>query len=295
MNKRFVSVFVFAVVVAGVASVVLYRLIALRFAVSAKPAVTQVIGASRKLEVGTLIRDQDVTTINWTGAAPATALLKKEDAIGRGVISEIYPGEPLLEARLAPKGAGAGLAALIPPGMRAVAVRVNDIVGVAGFLVPGSRVDVLISGIPPSGGASALGTQTKTILQNIEVISAGQNIQKDAEGKPISVPVVNLMVTPEQAEILSLAGTDTRIQLVLRNPLDAGKEKPPGVALSQLFSGAAKPVAPAPKPRVVKAEPPAPPPPPPAQPQVVHVPVVVEVLTGSKKAEAKFERTEVHQ
>ena len=126
----------------------------------------------------------------------------------------------MLESRLAPKGAGGGLAAMIPAGMRAVAMRVNEVVGVAGFVVPGMRVDILISGSPPNSKNADLGSLTKTLLQNIEVLSAGQDFKKDAEGKPISVQVVNVLVTPEQAEQLSLAASQTTIQLVLRNPLD---------------------------------------------------------------------------
>ena len=151
--------------------------------------------------------------------------------VGRGVITPIFAKEPIIDSRLAPKGAGGGLAAMIPPGMRAVAVRVNEVVGVAGFVVPGMRVDVLISGNTP-GGDSSLGTLTKTLLQNIEVLSAGQDFKKDAEGKPVSVQVVNLLVTPEQAEQLSLASNQTTIQLVLRNPLDHEVAKTPGTALA---------------------------------------------------------------
>ena len=143
-----------------------------------------------------------MTTAKWPGGAPANALLKKEEIVGRGVIAEIYAGEPIRSDRLAPIGAGAGLAATIPLGMRAVAIRVNDVVGVAGFVTPGARVDLLIMGAPANVPG---GTVAKTLLQNIEVLSAGQQIQKDSEGKPIPVPVVNLLVTPEQAEIVSLA------------------------------------------------------------------------------------------
>ena len=157
----------------------------------------------------------------------------------------IYEGEPILESRLAVKGAGAGLAATIPPGMRAVAVRVNDVVGVAGFVVPGQRVDVLVLGTPPGGSANTgTGTITKTILQNIQVLSAGQNMQKDTEGKPATVQVVNLLVTPQQAETLSLVSNDMRIQLVLRNPLDNKEVASSGTAASSVFTGTAyKPVS----------------------------------------------------
>lgn len=288
MNKRLISVVAFAVVVALVATLVFYRLIAGKLSgLAPKLATTKVLVASRNLTVGTLVREVDLREQDWPGPVPQNAILKKEDILGRGVVVPVFQGEPFVEGRLAPKGAGAGLAAMIPPGMRAVALRVNEVVGVAGFVVPGMRVDVLISGRPPNSPPN-LGTLSKTLLQNIEVLSAGQNIQKDAEGKPISVPVVNLLVTPEQAEILSLATNETRIQLVLRNPLDTATTKTPGTAVSHLFSGQrlALPAAaggaarrrPEPPPLIVKEKPPPP-------------PVVVEVIHGGRKAETSFPRT----
>jgi pilus assembly protein CpaB len=288
MNKRFVSVLAFALAVSGVVTLLFYRLIAGRLTEAPKTVTTQVIVAVRTLPVGSLMRDADLRAESWPGAAPLNAVLKKEDIVGRGVVATIYQGEPVIESRMAPKGAGAGLAATIPTGMRAVAVRVNEVAGVAGFVVPGMRVDILISGMPP-GAAPALGTLSKTLLQNIEVLSAGQNIQKDAEGKPISVPVVNLLVTPEQAEILSLASSETKIQLVLRNPLDTEVAKTPGTAVANLFSlpKPAPPTLTGAKPRQTTA------PRAPAPPPVVKElpPVVVEVLHGAKKVEATFKRT----
>jgi pilus assembly protein CpaB len=171
-----------------------------------------------------------------------------------------------------------------------VAVRVNDVVGVAGFVVPGQRVDVLVLGTPP-GGSAAMGTITKTILQNIQILSAGQNIQKDAEGKPVAVQVVNVLVTPEQAEVLSLISNDMRIQLVLRNPLDTKEANTPGTASSAIFSGIAykAPGAPAaprssapakPRPVVVVAA---------AAPERPPAPVIVEVIQGTRRNEVKFQ------
>src|ERR1700686_3655897 len=241
MNQRLFSVLIFAFVVSAGASLLLYRLIASRVTANAKQPTAQVIVAARNLELGTLVRDSDLRMGDWSGTVPHAALLRKEDVVGRGAMSAIYEGEPILENRLAPKGAGAGLAAMIPAGMRAVAVRVNEVVGVAGFVVPGMRVDILISGTPP-GATPATGTVSRTLLQNIEVLSAGQNFQKDAEGKPVQVQVVNLLVTPEQAEILSLASNETRIQLVLRNPLDTQTAKTTGIALSSLYGAPIKPL-----------------------------------------------------
>jgi pilus assembly protein CpaB len=165
------------------------------------------------------------------------------------VLADIYQGEPILESRLAAVGSGGGLAATIPQGMRACAVKVDEVVGVAGFATPGMRVDVLISGTPPGAqGAqtAAEGIQSRTILQNIQVLSAGTEIQHDPEGKAKPVQVVNLLVTPEQAEVLSLASNQqVKIQLVLRNPLDTKTDQVPGTAMTNLFAdpGAKKPVS----------------------------------------------------
>ncbi|HYM12361.1 MAG TPA: Flp pilus assembly protein CpaB [Bryobacterales bacterium] len=286
MNQRLFSVLIFAFVVSAGASLLLYRLIASRVANAKPTATTQVIVAARNLELGTLIKESDLRMSDWSGPIPHGSLLRKEDVVGRGVMAAIYESEPVLESRLAPKGAGAGLAATIPAGMRAVAVRVNEVVGVAGFVVPGMRVDILIEGMPP-GQSPATGTVSKTLLQNIEVLSAGQNFQKDAEGKPVQVQVVNLLVTPDQAEILSLASNETRIQLVLRNPLDTQTSKTSGIALAALYGGKPeKPVAPTPRPRpVARVNTPAPV----IEPPKAAPPVMVEVINGTRRSESKFQ------
>jgi len=286
MNQRLISVLAFAFIVSAGASLLLYRLLSNRGAPSPAPKSIKLILAARDLEPGTLVRETDIRFGDWTDAVPEGALQKKEDIVGRGVISPILNAEPMMESRLAPKGGGAGLAALIPKGMRAVAIRVNEIVGVAGFAVPGMRVDVLISGSPP--GAAALGGVTRTLLQNVQVLSAGQNFQKDAEGKPVSVPVVNLLVTPEQAEMLSLASTQTSIQLVLRNPLDNDIARTNGSAVVQLFHpGEPFKLESNPAPvRQAKAPSPAL-----ATPVVTPSPQsrVVEVIHGIKRTETQFE------
>ena len=294
MNQRFISVLVFAFVVAAGASLLLYRLMAARVPAKANVPTAKVILAAHNLDLGAMLKDTDLKVGDWTGTPPPGAVLKKEDAIGRGVIATMYDGEPVLEGRLAPKGAGAGLPSMIPPGMRAVAVHVNEVVGVAGFVVPGMRVDVLISGNPPGGNGNQ-GTLTKTLLQNIEVLSAGQEFKKDVEGKPLAVPVINLLVTPQQAEQLSLAAGQTSIQLVLRNPLDTQVAKTTGAGMQQLFGMPPPRMAPSPgdpqerrpvvrRPRPVEpaAAPLAAAPPPKPQP------FVVEMIHGGKKAEQKF-------
>ena len=290
MNKRFVGVLTFAFIVAAGASLVLYRVLINRpTTTKAAPALVQVALATKNLEIGTVLKEEDVKVADWPGAIPVGATSQVKDIIGRGVITAIFAKEPIIESRLAPKGAGGGMAAMIPPGMRAVAVRVNEVVGVAGFVVPGTHVDILISGNTPTGNQS-LGTLTQTLLQNIEVLSAGQDFKKDAEGKPIMVQVVNMLVTPTQAEQLSLASSQTSIQLVLRNPLDHDIAKTPGTALQRLFTnGKAAPDASAPRPHVASQRAaPAPIPVRVAAPAPKEVPFVMEIISGPTKREQKF-------
>jgi pilus assembly protein CpaB len=285
MNRRLLVILMCAFVLAAGASYVVYRVVGTQVSARARPQVTQVVLAARDLEIGTLIRDTDLKTGEIVGALPKGASAKADGLLGRGVVSTIYAGEPIFDSRLAPAGSGGGLAATIPPGMRACAVKVNDVVGVAGFVLPGMRVDVLISGNVP-GVPSTEGPKVRTLLQNIAVLSAGTNIQKDNEGKPVQVQVVNLLVTPKQAELLSLASNETRIQLVLRNPLDTEMAKPPGSAMAALF---ADPNAP-PKPAAHVGTPR-------RMPPVVQKPAapryyLVEVLNGSTKKEEKFSAPE---
>jgi pilus assembly protein CpaB len=290
MNKRFVGVLTFAFLVAAGASLILYRVLINRPAsAGAAPATTRIVLAAKNLEVGIVLKEEDVQLADWPGAVPQGASTRTQDLVGRGVTTAMYAKEPVIDGRLAPKGAGGGLAAMIPPGMRAVAVRVNEVIGASGFVVTGMHVDVLISGNTPGG--SAQGTLTRTLLQNVEVLSAGQDYKKDAEGKPVVVQVINLLATPEQAEQLSLAASQTQIQLVLRNPLDRVAVNTPGITLQQIFGGRRAPTpnpqeegqrprraAPRAAPPVVMA------PPPPKK----EAPFVMEIISGTKKTESKF-------
>jgi pilus assembly protein CpaB len=284
MNRRLITILLCAFFVAAGASYVVYRLVGKQISSNSRKRATTVVFAARDLEVGTLIKANDLKIGEMLGEASKDVLLKPELAIGRGVVSSLYAGEPVSERRLALVGSGAGLAATIPAGMRACAVKVNEVVGVAGFAVPGMRVDVLISGNSP-GAADAGGMKVRTLLQNIEVLSAGKNFQRDNEGKPVEVQVVNLLVTPEQAELLSLAGgNETRIQLVLRNPMDHEVAKPPGTDIANLY-GVAAPKAPVTAVRhaavTTRVEKPALQPPPPV--------FVVQVMNGAKQTQQKFE------
>src|SRR5580698_5519425 len=287
MNKRLLTILLLAFVIAGACAYLVFRVVGNRLGASQQSS-TRVVAAAADIKLGTVLAATNLTTVDISGPAPKGAILKPENAIGRGVISDLYQGEPILESRLAPVGSGGGLASTIPDGMRAIAVRVDEVVGVAGFVTPGMHVDVLVSGTPPGqnnapGSREAqLGTLVKTILQNIQVLSAGVNIQKDAEGKPQSVQVVNLLVTPEQAETLSLATNGVKIQLVLRNPLDTKTDPVEGTAMGNIF--AAENIAPPPHVgKVVKKAAPA------AQP------FSIEVINGSKRSEEKFTSPEAKQ
>jgi pilus assembly protein CpaB len=282
MNRRLAIVLFSAFVVAALCSFLVYRVIGNRLG-AVQPKATRLIVAAADIKLGSVLRDVDLTTADFVGSLPKGAILKKEDAIGRGVISNLYQGEPVLDSRLAAMGSGGGLAATIRQGMRACAVKVDEVVGVAGFVTPGMRVDVLISGNPPGPIDPTQGPKVRTLFQNVEVLSAGTDIQKDGEGKPQQVQVVNLLVTPDQAELLSLASTQAHIQLVLRNPLDTQVAQVPGSALTNLFSDGKPTVKPAAGSRRVTRPVP--------QSQLY----VVEVFNGSKRSEEKFVGAEEKQ
>jgi pilus assembly protein CpaB len=283
MNRRLASVFVFAILVATVASFLLYRLLVGHLAGRQRPQQPQVsfVVAAHDLPIGTLIQEDDVRVVTTgEGALPAGVISAPRDAIGRGVVSQVYSGEPLVEARLAAVGGGAGLAGTIPVGMRAVALRVDQVIGLAGFVVPGMRVDVLIAG-NDSGGRPE-DTLSRTILQNIEVLSAGQKTEHTPDGKPSDAQVVNLLVKPDEAEILSLASTEAKVQLVLRNPLDTAKTVTPGTSLGQLLEPASPGISP-----IRRSLTPAK-----FSPQKPRA-TVVEVYQGGKRTEETFMATSV--
>src|SRR5271170_1446120 len=230
MNRRLTSILLTAFLLAAGCSYLVYRLVVSRLSAAAPSKTTHVIAAAADIKLGSVLRDADLTTVEMAGTLPKGVIVKREDAIGRGVVSDLHQGEPILDSRLAAVGSGGGLASTIRQGLRACAVKVDDVVGVAGFATPGMRVDVLISGNPPGRSKETEGPRVKTLLQNIEVLSAGTDIEKEAGGKPHQVQVVNLLVNPEEAELLSLASNQTKIQLVLRNPLHTAMVHPPGTA-----------------------------------------------------------------
>lgn len=292
MDRRFLTVLGISLVFALVVSSVFYQMTA-RSGAPRKAENTEqkdLVVTTRPLGVGVMVKPADVKIVKIAAEAfPKGAFSKVEEVLDRPVISNMLLEEPVLDGRLAVKGSGLGLAPTIPVGMRAVSVRVNDVAGVAGFVLPGMRVDVLVTGHPPGDGS----TLTTTVLQNILVLSAGQTIQADARGQAIQAPTVTLLADPSQAETLTLANNEGRVQLVLRNSSDQTIEKTAGRTVSELYGGLRGPVkeaAPAPRPRPrpamapVAAAPPPPAPPAPAPPdQVVMIrgtTRTVEVLTA---------------
>jgi len=191
----------------------------------------QVVLAMKDLPVGAIVGERDIQVVEWPGdALPPGFLGAPEDVVGRGVITPVKLNEPFLEGKLAPRGAGGGLPTIITEGMRALSVRVDEVIAVAGFVIPGTRVDVLLT-------KNVAGQNTtKAILQNVQVLAAGQSIQTDAEGKPQTVAVITVLLSPEQAELLTLAANDGRIQMTLRNALDTLQIVTPGARSADLLA-----------------------------------------------------------
>lgn len=200
----------------------------------AEEADHQVAVAARDLELGAVLRSEDIRLIDWPSSSlPQGYSGNPATLIGRGVMAPVTTNEPLLDSKLAGKGSGGGLPIIIPDGMRGISVKVDEVIGVAGFVLPGTRVDVVVVVEPRGSGGEPT---SRVILQNVRVLAAGQSIQHDAEGKPQTVTVITLMVTPQEAELLALASNQGRIQLALRNTLDTAEAPTPGALLANLSS-----------------------------------------------------------
>lgn len=238
-------------------------------------ATRPVIVAAVNLDLGAELRPEDVRIVEWPATAvPSTAFASADEVVGRGLILPVVANEPILSNKLAARGAGAGLPPVIPAGMRALSVRVNDVVGVAGYVLPGTHVDVVATVNPTQQHPDVT---SKVILTNVLVLAAGTKIERDTdEGKPISVSVVTLLVDPSEAERLTLASTEGKIQLALRNPLDKAAPPTPGIRPAALM-GSATAARPAARPRPVAQTASAAPPPAPLP--------TVEMIRGDKRAQ----------
>jgi pilus assembly protein CpaB len=234
-----------------------------------------VVMAANDIQVGTKLEAHDVHVVTLPqSAVPPGAFSGTSQVVGRGAILPVSKGEFILPSKLAAINAGAGLPSMIPQGMRAVSVRVNDVVSVAGFVQPGTHVDVLATG---SGGNER---QTTTVLENVLVLAVGKSLDRNPLADAQIAPVITLAVSPDDAQKLALVSQEGRIQLSLRNPMDTKKGGIGATRTSSLYLGE-KPVATEPKPKThrVVAKVPAPP----------AAPYQVEMIRGSKRDETKFD------
>jgi pilus assembly protein CpaB len=279
MNRtRLLLLGTFALLVAGLVSLKIAGIIKHSLATAAASTDIPVVVAVRDLSVGQQLTDSDVRLTNMPAAAlPQGVFHTLAEVTGRGVVLPMLANEVVLSSKVAGPGEGSGLPSMIMPGMRAVSVKVNDVVSVAGFVGPGTHVDVIVTG-NPTKDSDAVNTTTTTVLQDVPVLAAGKKLQHDSEGKAQDVPVITLLVTPADAQLLTLASSEGRIQLALRNPTDVSRKTTEPVRNAQIY-GLVAPPRPRPSPKVipvVKAPPPA--------TSVYNV----EIIRGDKRDTAKF-------
>jgi pilus assembly protein CpaB len=278
-NRHLVVVAV-AVITATIASYGVYRAMESAPGRSGDGGSQTVVVAARPLLIGTQLTEPDLKVISW----PADSLVPGSirtvaEVINLGLIVGVLENEPITTSKLASRETGAGLPPAIPPGMRAISVRIDDVIGVSGFVSPGSRVDVVVT-IRGEGGDG----MTRTVASNIQVLTAGarreqSRLTPDTKG----TGVVTLMVSPENAERIALAQAEGQIMLVLRNPLDHEPTVTPGIKTAALMGAgtpAPPPVVKAPEPRRVVA-----PPPPPVEPEPVAQARTVEAIRAAKRSD----------
>ena len=281
-SKRTAVVVGVAVVLAAVASLGMYRIVSrMPAAQAAEMKTVGVVVAQHPLKLGTRITTDHVKLVQWPANAPvANSFSKLEDVLNRGLISTVDENEPLTQSKLAALEAGAGLPPSIPPGMRAISLKVNEVVGVAGFVVPGTRVDVMVT---LSGKNRDQDSTTRVVLSNAQVLTAGTRYdqEKAKDGAPIPSTVVTLLVTPDDGERVALAAAEGQIMLTLRNPLDQDPTSTNGVRTAALF-GQTVP-EPAKAPAVRRG---------PAKPQAsvvvadpVPAPYTIEAIRGAKRSQ----------
>jgi pilus assembly protein CpaB len=282
MRNRIFAVLAIAVMAGGGLAYATYNMMNSQPGPAAAVATQPVVIAVTDLQLGSELRIEDLKVVAFPeGQAPEGVFANPAELVGRGVIVPVVANEPILPAKLASKEAGAGLPPVIPEGMRAVSVRVNEVIGVAGYVLPGTRVDIVATQSPTN---SQTDMTSKVILSNVQVLTAGTRMEQDQEkGKPMAVTVVTLLVKPDQAERVALASTEGKIQLALRNPLDQGAPATPGIKPAALMASGAAAVAPRPSSSTqarkrtatgpVTQGPAVPPPPP-----------TVEVIRGDKRA-----------
>ena len=241
MRNRIFAVLAIAVLAGGGLAYGTYNLMQNQPVKTVATPTQPVVVAAADLAIGAELKKEDLQVMSFpAGQAPEGVFAKPQDIVGRGLIVSVVKNEPVLAAKLASKEAGAGLPPVIPEGMRAVSVRVNEVVGVAGYVLPGTRVDVVATQSPTNHPTDMT---SKVVLANVQVLTAGTRMEQDQkDGKPMQVTVVTLLVSPEQAERLALASTEGKIQLALRNPLDQSAPATPGVKPAILMGVVRAPV-----------------------------------------------------
>jgi pilus assembly protein CpaB len=242
MRNRIFAVFAIAILAGGGLAFATYNFMQNQPAQTASMETQPVVIAAADLQLGAELKKEDLQVIQFPkGQAPEGAFASATEIVGRGLIVPIVKNEPILPAKLASKEAGSGLPPVIPEGMRAVSVRVNEVIGVAGYVLPGTRVDVVATQSPTN---QVTDMTSKVVLSNVQVLTAGTRMEQDGEkGKAVAVTVVTLLVNPEQSERIALASTEGKIQLALRNPLDTGAPETPGIKPAGLM-GTVKAAAP---------------------------------------------------
>jgi pilus assembly protein CpaB len=249
-RSRHLVVLVVAVATASLASFFMYRVAVAPAQLGAQQP-QPVVVAARSLTLGTPVTEQDVKIVRWPADSPVPGSIGNlNEVVNRGLLVAVRQNEPITSDKLAATQAGSGLPPAIPPGMRAMSVKVNDVIGVAGFVVPGSRVDVVVTMRRGEGGV------TRTVANNVQVLLVGTRQDQEnrqADTKPKDSTVATLMVTPKDAELIALAQSEGQIMLALRNPLDTEPTVTAGAKTEELLG---RPEPPSPAPPVVKAPPP---------------------------------------
>ena len=283
-SKRTAVVFSIALLLASAASLGVYRIVSRLPTGPVEAPTVETVVARHPLKLGTRVTTDHVKLVKWpVDSKVPNSFSKIEDVLQRGLISDLGENEPLTESKLAPIGSGAGLTPTITEGMRALSVKVNEVIGVAGFVIPGTRVDVLVTVTGGQEGQTKEEAQTRVVLNNVQVLTAGTRYDQDKatkDGKPIKTSVVTLLLTPQDTEILTLASEKGRLMLALRNPLDNAPANTEGAKYSELLGKPpAAPVKQQVGSRVVAHAAPKPPPPPP--PKVY----TVETIRAAKRSE----------
>ena len=241
-NTRTAVVVAIAVVVAALASFGVYRAILSMPVRQVEVRSLYQVVAAMDMPMGSMITKDHVKLVAWPASSPVSkGFTTIESVLNRGLIDSVNANEPLTETKLAPLEAGAGLPPSITAGMRAVSVKVNEVVGVAGFVVPGTHVDVMVT----LKRSESKDSMTRVVVSDVEVLTAGTRYDqgKSRDGQPIPSSVVTLLVTPSDAERIALAGSEGEVMLTLRNPMDRKPTETTGIRTAALLG---QPAAPAP-------------------------------------------------